>query len=231
MNTSANQNISSVKLKGVGDDIWVTLDPSQPVDLLREELTKIFARLKHIAFQARVVLDPGTPKGYEDLIEELSAFLKETFGVGFVSRPAKKRSVKEEIARKRDVNRSWKHHRSDVLMLTGRVRSGQKVTTKKHLIIMGDLNPGAEVVAGGDILIMGSMRGKAAAGQPNNDDSIILALDFRPTQIQIGEYVAAGLKSSSRSVAEFASIRNDTIVVADYLAENPFKRVPWPEVR
>ncbi len=225
------QNTPSVKLKGVGDSLWVTLDPSQPSELLQEELTKLFGRLKHLASQAKVVLDPGTPQGHDGLIENLGGFLKETFGVGFVSGPPKKRSFEEEKSRKRDVDRSWKHHRSDVLMLAGRVRSGQKVSAKKHLLVMGDLNPGAEITAGGDILVMGSMRGIAAAGQPNNEDAIILALDFRPTQIQIGGYVAAGLTSSPGAIAEIAFVEDNAIIVADYLKTNPYGRLPWPEVR
>ena len=116
-------------------------------------------------------------------------------------------------------------------MLAGRVRSGQKVTAKKHLLIMGDLNPGAEVVAGGDILIMGILRGTAAAGQPGNEEAIILALDFRPTQIQIGGYIASGTSKSPGTVTELAFVENNAIVVADYLKINPYGRLPWPEVR
>jgi septum site-determining protein MinC len=229
--STTNQSTSYVRLKGVGDSLWVTLDPTLPTDLLQAELIRLFGRLKHLAFQARVVLDPGPTPGHENLIESLGTFLKENFGVGFVSGPPKKRSADEEQSRKRDVNLSWKHRRSDVLILAGRVRSGQKVTARNHLLIMGDLNPGGEVVAAGDIFILGSMRGTAAAGQPSNEDAIILALDFRPTQIQIGGYVAAGPPCSPRSVAEYAFVENNGIVVADYLKANPFGRLPWPEVR
>ncbi len=222
----------SVKLKGVGDSLWVTLDPSQPEDLIQNELTTIFGRLKHLATQARVILDTGESSGPNDvLINKLGDFLKESFGVGYISGPPAKRSHWEQRKRTKDANQSWQHHRSDVLMLAGRVRSGQKVSARKHLLIMGDLNPGSEVTAGGDILIMGSMRGSAAAGQPGNEDAIIVALDFRPTQIQIGGYIAAGIESSPAKAAEIAFVENNAIVVADYLKTNPFGKLPWPEVR
>jgi septum site-determining protein MinC len=116
-------------------------------------------------------------------------------------------------------------------MLTGRVRSGQKVTARRHLVILGDVNPGGEVVAGGDILVMGALGGTAAAGQPDRQASIILALDFRPTQIQIGPVVAAGLPASPRKFPEYAYMEGGNIVVEDYLEANPFGRMPWPEVR
>jgi len=122
-------------------------------------------------------------------------------------------------------------HRSDTLVLAGRVRSGQSVRAKKHLIIMGDVNPGCELIAGGDILVIGSLLGTAAAGQPDNGDAIILALDFRPTQVKIGGIVAAGLPAAGQGALEFAQIEDGVIVVDDYLAANPFKRIPWPVIR
>ena len=52
--------------------------------------------------------------------------------------------------------------------------------------------------AGGDILVIGSLCGTAAAGQTDNRDAIILALDFRPIQVKIGSVVAAGLSAVVR---------------------------------
>jgi septum site-determining protein MinC len=225
------QGIPPVRVKGVGDSLWVTIDPSLPLERIKSELTRLFERLQHLAVNARVIIDPGGPEGFEDLIETLGKFLKEGFNVGLVSGPPQKRSFSEENIRQRDALRSWHHYRSDVLMLAGRVRSGQKVTARKHLLIMGDVNPGAEITAGCDILVLGSLCGIAAAGQPDREDSLIFSLDFRPTQIQIGGFVAAGPPSSQGKSAEFARIEEGRIVVENYLAANPFGRLPWPEVR
>lgn len=225
------QDRTPVRIKGIGDGVCVTLDPALPADYLREELDKLFRRMKHLAVNARVTLDIGEQDGYDELVEFLGNFLKETFGVGSVSRPPKKRSFSEEEIRKRDMEQSWYHYQSDVLMLTGRVRSGQKVAARNHLLILGDVNPGAEVWAGGDILVMGSLRGIAAAGQPDNTDVIVLAMDFQPTQVQIGNFVAAGHPASSKRVAEFAHVEHNEIVVEDYLEADPFGRLPWPQVR
>jgi septum site-determining protein MinC len=225
------QERSPVRLKGMGDSLCVTLDPQQSADYLQNELGRLFEPLKHVAANARVTFDVGGQAGCEDLIENLGKFLKETFGVGSVSALRKKRLITEEMLRQRDVEHSWNQYRSDVLMLAGRVRSGQKVTAEKHLLILGDVNPGAEVAAGGDIIIMGSLCGIAAAGQPDNHEVIVIALDFRPTQVQIGGFVAAGLPPSSEKTAEFAYVENGNIVVEHYLKANPFGKMPWPQVR
>ena len=98
---TTNPKTPSVKLKGVGNSLWVTLDPTQPIDLIQDELLKLFGRFKHLTTQARVILDPGVPEGHENLIEGLSNFLKESFGVGFVSGPLRKGRLKRSGGEKR----------------------------------------------------------------------------------------------------------------------------------
>lgn len=218
-----------VKLKGVGDSFWVTLDPYQSVELLKTEAGKLFGRLKHLAVNARVIIDTGG--GHDHLVDAVGAFLKDNYDVGLVSKPPEKPSPTEARVRQRDADRSWEHRKSDVLMMAGRVRSGQKVTAKKHLVILGDVNPGAEIIAGGDILVIGRLCGTAVAGTAQDESAIILALDFRPTQVQIGGFVAAGFPATPGKAAEYAHVEEGAIVVDDYLGNNPFGRLPWPKVR
>lgn len=225
-----------MRLKGVGDSLWVTLDSSLPRETLKAELKKVFDRLKHTVENARVVLDPGDEPVHEGLIESFGAFLKENYGVAAVSAPPKKEPPQKESpqtgkTRQKDMAGAWRYRRSEVLMMTGRVRSGQKVEASKHLVLLGNVNPGGLVVAGGDILILGSLRGTAQAGHPENDSAIILALDFQPTQVQIGGYVAAGLPVTGDAVAEYAHVQDGAIVVEDYLQSDPFGKMPWPEIR
>lgn len=220
-----------VRLKGLGNSLCVTIDPSHPSTQLKTELDKVFKNLRHLAKDARVLLDLGRDTGHGGLIKDLEKFLKKNYGVGSVQEP-KKRNLSPDPQKSRPTGpMPWSGQDTDMLLLSGRVRSGQKVSARKHLVILGDVNPGAEVLAGGDIVVLGSLCGTAIAGQPENEDAIILALDFRPTQVQIGAIVAAGLPLSPRPRPEFACIEEDTIVVEDYLEANPFKALPWPQVR
>lgn len=232
-----DQGKTPVRLKGVGKNLCIIVDPLETSENLVKEITRLMNELRDQVVDSCVTLDVGTGEGHDDLITELSGFIKDTFGVGSVSLPEKKIKVPkrpvqlEERIRIRDMEQSWHHYSTDVLMLAGRVRSGQRVAAERHLIIMGDVNPGAEVMAGGDIVVLGSLKGTAIAGQPDNDENIVFALDFRPTQIQIGSFVAAGLPSSPGKIAEFAHVENGAIVVDNYLDVNPFGRLPWPQVR
>ncbi|MCP4022736.1 MAG: septum site-determining protein MinC [Desulfobacteraceae bacterium] len=223
------ERVAPVKLKGVGDGFWITLDPSYPEDLLKSEIKKLFERLSHLAVNANVVIDVGDAKGQDQLVVNISTYLKTKFDVGKVSIPSKKRSSPLERIRQRDLSKSWKHHKSDVLMLRGRVRSGQKIHAKKHIVIAGDVNPGSEICGGGDVIVLGKLAGKVHAGMPDRKDAIIFALEFKPTLLKIGTLSAVGVEGDSNPKPLFASIEEGKIVVKDYMKANPFKRIPWPE--
>ena len=228
------ENKSLVRLKGMGNSLCVTLNPTDPIDYLQDELTRLFNEFKDLSEKQKVILDFGDAGAHEDTYDNLKQFILDSFGVNQVTRPPeKKRKVRKrpETPRQKDMERSWQQYQSEVLMLAGRVRSGQKVTADRHLVILGDVNPGAEVIAGGDIIVMGSLCGMAVSGYPDNEAAIILALDFRPVQVQIGGVVAAGLPLTPRKTPEFAHVENNAIVVEDYVEVNPFGRLPWPEAR
>jgi septum site-determining protein MinC len=65
------------------------------------------------------------------------------------------------------------------------LRSGFKVSHNGHVIIMGDVNPGAEVIAGGSVIVWGRLRGTVHAGADGDENALVCALDLDPTQIRI----------------------------------------------
>ena len=69
------------------------------------------------------------------------------------------------------------------------LRSGQIEEYSGSLVIIGDVNAGAEVIAGGNIAILGALRGLAHAGAGGNTNAIICANYIEPTQIRIANVV------------------------------------------
>jgi len=225
-------NLPPARLKGVGDSLWVTFDPGKTPDILKTAISKLFVRMGHLAVNTPVVLDPAGRKVDEKLFDILSAFLKERFKVGRVSLPPEPKPDTASLKKREEETKGgWGRLEDDTLVISGRVRSGQKVEARKHLVILGDLNPGAEAIAGGDIIVLGNLLGTALAGQPDNEKAVIIALDFRPTQVQIGGFIAAGIPSSPGIKPEIARIEDNAVVVEDYIKASPFKRLAWPEVR
>lgn len=71
----------------------------------------------------------------------------------------------------------------------GSLRSGQRMETEGSLVIIGDVNSGAEVVASDNIVVLGSLRGLAHAGAKGNKQAVIAAGTFDAVQIRIANIV------------------------------------------
>lgn len=74
----------------------------------------------------------------------------------------------------------------------GTVRSGDQLDAPGSLLVLGDVNPGAAVKAGGHVLVWGRLRGIAHAGCHGDDNARIVALQLRPLQLRIADVVARG---------------------------------------
>lgn len=100
------------------------------------------------------------------------------------------------------------------LIVRRTLRSGQTIHHTGHVVLIGDVNPGAEVVAGGDIVIWGKLRGTAHAGAMGDETSLICALQLMPSQIRIGSHIARPPdRSRPPKVPEVASVQKGRIVV------------------
>jgi septum site-determining protein MinC len=95
------------------------------------------------------------------------------------------------------------------LFLHRTLRSGTRIEFAGHVVIFGDVNPGAEIVAGGNVMVWGRLRGMVHAGAKGNRKSVICALDLSPTQLRIAEEVSAALNPQQHPRPEVVRINND----------------------
>jgi len=105
-------------------------------------------------------------------------------------------------------------------LVVGPVRSGVILEHVGHVIVFGDVNPGAEVRASGSIVVLGRMRGTAHAGI-GQDYGFILALRLEPQQLRIGRMVARAGDGDAPSDAEIAYATGDQIIVERYSGKLP----------
>ena len=106
----------------------------------------------------------------------------------------------------------------DTLFLRRTIRSGQAIHHSSNVVILGDVNPGAEIVASGDILVWGALRGMVHAGYPNNESAIVCSLVLAPVQLRIAHLLSRppdGFQVQARP--EFATIKSGQIVVEAWL--------------
>lgn len=70
------------------------------------------------------------------------------------------------------------------------VRSGTRISFDGSIVVMGDINPGGEIIASGNVIVLGALRGMVHAGAQGQRDAFIYALKLKPTQIRIAEAIA-----------------------------------------
>ena len=79
-----------------------------------------------------------------------------------------------------------------LLVHQGTLRSGDHLQAEGTVLLLGDVNPGARISAGGHVLVWGRLRGIAHAGCTGNSEARIVALQLRPLQLRIAAAVARG---------------------------------------
>lgn len=99
------------------------------------------------------------------------------------------------------------------------LRSGQFIRSKGNVVIVGDVNPGAEVIADGNIFIMGSVKGIVHAGASGNREAVIVALNLVPTQLRIADIITRSPdeKIKLNYQPEVAYINDGRIFIEDFL--------------
>ena len=102
------------------------------------------------------------------------------------------------------------------MFLSRTLRSGTRIEFAGHVVVMGDVNPGAEIVADGNIIVWGRLRGAAHAGSKGNRSAMICALDLSPMQLRIAEEVSAALRPQEHSKPERARINENGKLEAEF---------------
>jgi septum site-determining protein MinC len=103
------------------------------------------------------------------------------------------------------------------LVVRRTVRSGQAVRHAGHVVVIGDVNPGAELVAGGDVVVWGRLRGLVHAGASGDAGAWVCALQLAPTQLRIADLITrppeAPPRGTGRVTPEVARVHEGNIVV------------------
>ena len=78
---------------------------------------------------------------------------------------------------------------SETKFFRGSVRSGQRIEYEGSIVILGDVNDGAEIIAADNVIVVGVLRGLAHAGAKGNKKGIIAAASIESKQIRIADII------------------------------------------
>jgi septum site-determining protein MinC len=108
------------------------------------------------------------------------------------------------------------------------LRSGYSLQFEGHVVVIGDVNPGAEIVAGGSVVVWGNLRGMVHAGTSGNADATVCALDLDPTQLRIGDYIWNAPKRVGKPFPGLARLLNGEIVTEFWAPAKVKSGGIWP---
>jgi septum site-determining protein MinC len=221
---------SGITIKGIKNGILVEFDPDADWQPLVANLAKQIDAKKGFFTGVNVTLHLGDRSVSQDALTDLQAMLSERglpiwsimTGNAITIEAAHALDLKTNVAN--TVPSSMVPPAEDApppgeacITIHRTLRSGQRIQGEGHIFIIGDVNPGAEVQATGNVIVWGRLRGTVHAGSDGREDVIVCALDMSPTQLRIAEHIVTSPEDNRRSPQpEIALIRDRQIVVESW---------------
>ncbi len=177
--------------------ISIKVNPQGDIEEIKEALEK---RLRGNLFKGGYFIIENREEIPPDKLKEIEEFISSL----------ELRSINKFSSEKR----KRKEH-SRLLIVDRSLRSGQRIEHSGDILILGDVNRDAEVVAVGNIIVMGTLRGIAIAGALGDESAVVVALKMEPQQIRIGRKIAI-LDDSERispGYPEIAKIEDGQIIL------------------
>ncbi|MDR3562864.1 MAG: septum site-determining protein MinC [Negativicutes bacterium] len=171
-----------IVFKGVRGEIQLILNETADFSIIMEKLKAKLVTAAEFFCQGTTIKLPATLSAEQR--DQITGVLTE-HGLSCQSTASPGQPVKDEIP---VVERD--RYETRALVLNRTLRSGQKVVYDGSVVVVGDVNAGAQIIAGEDIIILGSCRGVAHAGAAGNLDATITATKLVATQLRIGGVIA-----------------------------------------
>ncbi len=221
-------NLSSiVQIKGIRDSLLVSLAEA-PWEEQRAALLAQIDGQPTFFHGARLALDVGTQVLKVNEMVELRDHLSERNVslwavlsespttektaqlLGLATRISKPRPEDQRAPEVRDMTDET------ALFINKTLRSGTHIEFGGHIVVVGDVNPGAELVAEGSVVVWGRLRGSVAAGGNGNAHAVVCALGLFPTRLQLGKQALNMAERTETGQPEMALLRDGEIVVQSW---------------
>lgn len=195
-----------MKLRGTIGGLNLLLEPGDRPESVRAALT---ARRELLG--ERVTVELAGELDYA-VLEAASALIREAGGR--VERVRAERAVEPP-----------QQEGSRTVILAHNLRAGFRGEYRGSVVVLGDVNPGSELVAGGDVIVLGALRGVVHAGASGNPEAIVWARPIASPQIRLagalarapeGNSLESMKKQEGQSHAEIARLQDGQIVIEPF---------------
>ncbi len=221
--------MQSVAIKGVDDKLEIYLNEQSSYQSLREELILRLQSNKNFFLNsnAKVVISGRSLSPAQR--REIKRIFSMDYGIHNVFYSDEIKKMKEAPKtyefKSAEIEKAMQNENTEIelvsreyfdaksIFIVSTVRSGQRIECEGDIVVLGDVNPGAEIIAGGSIAIFGTLRGLAHAGAGGREDVCVAALYMRPKQLRLsGRVVMPDDKRKDSVVGEIAQLVNDRVV-------------------
>lgn len=189
-----------VVVKGTRDGLLIMLPSEAPWNELVRVLGDQLDAAREFWSGAATQVDVGEHQLDESQVKRLQEMLNKRYQLQLTAvygKDAKTRTVAKQLGLTTEVEAQpepeaapTRNYQNNALYLRQTLRSGQILRHEGSVVICGDVNPGGEIIASGDIVVLGTLRGVAHAGAKGDESAQITAINLRPTQLRIAGYIA-----------------------------------------
>lgn len=195
-----------INIKMERDTLIIKLDSERDYKAQREEVKAYLLKLKNFLAKGEVKVGyDGIDLTFEEEMD-LCSIADEAFEeqVDFCYRQS------PPVSLMRHITNSGEHL---VRKVDRTVRAGEIITSNGDIVVVGDVNPTAQIVAYGDVYIIGNLRGIAHAGCKGNEQSIIYAAKMNPVMLKIADKIGFNTELSKKNSQGIAKLKNGEIQV------------------
>ncbi len=175
--------MQNVTIKGTKDGITLHLDDSCSYDELKKELDQKLsanARFNEDQPLTSVKVQMGNRLLTKEQNEEIKDLIRQKKNLVVAEIVSNVITVEEARRKKAE---------SEIKSVNRIIRSGQVLEVPGDLLLVGDVNPGGTIKAGGNIFVMGTLKGIAHAGCFGDDQAVITASIMKPSQLRISDCI------------------------------------------
>lgn len=201
---------NAIYFKGTKDGIIAYIDLSYSFNTILKALEKKISEREDFFRGGSIKFFPVTGTFSEKEINEIKDLMENKFDIDC-------EFVEREVVQEKSIEKDKKFILKDFLIMKRILRSGQKLNYSGNIILIGDVNEDAEIVAGGSLFVFGSLRGSVIVGRDTGEDAIVVATNLRPKRLQIGDFVLEeDISKRRKEVASIAMVENGKIVIYPY---------------
>lgn len=201
---------NAVNFKGTKDGIIALIDLSYSFNTVIKAIEKKISEREDFFKGGKIKFLPTIGSLTENEKNEIGILLQNKFNI-------KSEFIVREDIEKRKMHEERKISDKEFLIVRKILRSGQSIEFQGNLILIGDVNEGAEIKVGGSLFVFGILRGSVMAGLETGKDAIIVATNLKPEKLQIGNYLLnEDLSKRRRDTISIALVEEDNIVIYPY---------------